>query len=612
MDIAVTYYHHLFTSSNPDNLEEVLAEIPQKVTEEMNEALTSPFTAEEVEKALKLLEPVKPPGPNAMPPLFFQSYWSLVGLDVKEAILMYLNSGMLPKSLRHSFITLIPKVKNPEHISQYCPISLSNVLYRVFSKVLANILKPFLPQLVSEHQSTFISNRLISDNVLVAFGTLNYMRNHCTGKTSFMALKLDMSKAYNRVEWRYMEKVLVKMGFCDKWVKLMMECIKTAPYSILISGEPHGNIVPSRGLRQGDPLLLYLFLFCTEGLHGLITKVANDGDIQGVSICKNGPKLTHLLFVDDSLVFCRSTKAECHKLLHVLYTYESASGQQVNRAKTNLFFSKSTTPNMQILIKNALGVEVVQQYEKYLGLPSFLGKNKKTSFDKIKQRIWKKLQGWEGKLLSQGGREILIKAVAQALPTYTMSCFKLPLGLCHDIESLIRHFFGGQRGNNRKVNWIKWQELCKPKAQGGLCFKELLRFNDALLAKQTWRLLDEPDSLFYKVFKAKYFPNSSVMEAKIPSSASYAWKSIIKGREVIRRGAIWRIGRGESIRVWGDNWLLGTDTNKVLSPCWHGAGNFTVSLFIDQTNCRWREDLLDYYLMDFEAAKVKAIPLPKT
>ena len=215
-------------------------------------------------------------------------------------------------------------------------------------------------------------------------------------------------------------------------------------------------------------------------------------------------------------------------------------------------------------------------------------------------------------MLSQGGREILIKAVAQALPTYTMSCFKLPLGLCHDIESLIRHFFWGQRGNNRKVNWIKWQELCKPKAQGGLCFKELLRFNDALLAKQTWGLLDEPDSLFYKVFKAKYFPNSSVMEAKIPSSASYASKSIIKGREVIRRGAIWRIGRGESIRVWGDNWLLGTDTNKVLSPCWHGAGNFTVSLFIDQANCRWREDLLDYYLMDFEAAKVKAIPLPKT
>ena len=126
----------------------------------------------------------------------------------------------------------------------------------------------------------------------------------------------------------------------------MMECIKIATYSILINGEPHGNIVPSRGLRQGDPFSPYLFLFYTEGLHGLITKVANSGDIQGVSICKNGPKLTHLLFADDSLVFCKSTEAECRTLLHVLSTYESASGQQVNQAKTHLFFSKSTTPNM--------------------------------------------------------------------------------------------------------------------------------------------------------------------------------------------------------------------------------------------------------------------------
>ena len=156
---------------------------------------------------------------------------------------------MLPKSLGHSFITLIPKVKNLKHVSQYCPISLSNVLYRVFSKVLANRLKPFLPQLVSQHQSAFISDRLISDNILVAFGTLHYMHNHCTEKIGFMALKLDMSKAYNRVEWRFMEKMLVKMGFCDIWVKLMMECITTATYLILINGEPHGHIVPSRGLR---------------------------------------------------------------------------------------------------------------------------------------------------------------------------------------------------------------------------------------------------------------------------------------------------------------------------------------------------------------------------
>ena len=156
----------------------------------------------------------------------------------------------------------------------------------------------------------------------------------------------------------------------------------------------------------------------------------------------------------------------------------------------------------------------------------------------MKQQIWKKLQGWESKLLSQAGREILIKTIAQALPTYTMSCFKIPLTLCNEIEALIRKFFWGQRGDNRKIHWLKWSNLCKPKSQGGMGFKDLAMFNDALLAKQTWRLLHDAQSLFYKVFKAKFFPNTFVMEARALSNASYAWKSILKGRDVIKRGAV--------------------------------------------------------------------------
>lgn len=126
------------------------------------------------------MAPLKALGPDSMPPLFYQVYWSLLGNDIIQAILLYLNSGSLPQSLGHSFITLIPKVKDPKYVSQYRPISLSNVLYKVLAKVLANRLKKLMPHLISEHQSAFMSDRLISNNILVAFKTLHYMRNHCT------------------------------------------------------------------------------------------------------------------------------------------------------------------------------------------------------------------------------------------------------------------------------------------------------------------------------------------------------------------------------------------------------------------------------------------------
>ena len=277
-------------------------------------------------------------------------------------------------------------------------------------------------------------------------------------------------------------------------------------------------------------------------------KAEENGDIRGVSSCRSAPKLTHLLFANDSLIFCRAKINECEKLLEILATYERAYGQQINRDKTTLCFSKSTSQQMQTSIQEALGVPVVKQYEKYLGLPSFIGRKKKESFNNIKQRVWKKLQGWEGKLTR---REILIEAVAQALPTYTMSCFKLPVGLCHEIEALIRRFFWGQRGwgDSQKVHWVRWEELCKPKEQGGMGIKDLSRFNDALLTKQTWQLLHDKSTLFYPIFKARFFPHCSIMKATCPSSASYAWKSIIKGRDIIKRGAIWRIGDGKFVNI---------------------------------------------------------------
>ena len=230
----------------------------------------------------------------------------------------------------------------------------------------------------------------------------------------------------------------------------MMTCVKSVSYSVLVNGEPKGLIHPTRGIHQGDPLSPFLFLLCTECLNSLILKAANEGSIHGFASSRRGPKLTHLLFVDDSLLFCRSTKSECQKVLEILAAYESMSGQKINKGKTSIFFSKSTTEAMRAAIKDTLRVSEIRHYEKYLGLHSLVGRHKKASFDYIKERVWRKLQGWEEKLQSQAGREVLIKAIVQAIPTYTMGCFKLPIGLCNEIEKLIRRFWWGQKGDHRK------------------------------------------------------------------------------------------------------------------------------------------------------------------
>ena len=190
-------------------------------------------------------------------------------------------------------------------------------------------------------------------------------------------------------------------------------------------------------------------------MNGLIKKAELQGDIHGYSLCRRGPKLTHLLFADDSLIFCRATLEECNKVMDILRVYEEASGQKINRSKTPLFFSNSILEDVKHGIKVALGVPEIMQYEKYLGLPSLVGKRKKESFNYIKEKVWRKLQGWEAKLLSQAGREVLLKAVIQAIPTYTMGCFKLPVGLCNEIETLIKKFWWGQRGDRRKIHWVK-------------------------------------------------------------------------------------------------------------------------------------------------------------
>ena len=167
------------------------------IDEEMNAAQCKEFKACKVISALQQMAPLKEPGPDGMLPLFYQHFWSTVNHDFTSSILSWLNSGTIPFPLNHIFITLVLKINSPEYAHQFRPINLCNVLYKIYSKVLANRLKQILPSIITEHQSAFIQERLILDNILVAFETLHNMKKYKGASYRYMALKLDMSKAYD-------------------------------------------------------------------------------------------------------------------------------------------------------------------------------------------------------------------------------------------------------------------------------------------------------------------------------------------------------------------------------------------------------------------------------
>uniref|UniRef100_A0A2N9I0P4 Reverse transcriptase domain-containing protein n=1 Tax=Fagus sylvatica TaxID=28930 RepID=A0A2N9I0P4_FAGSY len=515
--IFLQYFQELFKTTDLTNLTPILSGVSSVVTREMNANMGKEFIAGEVAFALKQMTPTSAPGPDSMPPFFYQTFWDSIGSDVTNAVLSCLNSGKILRAINHTYITLIPKTQSPTNVTEFRPISLCNVVYKLIAKVLANRLKKILPSIISETQSAFVPGRLITDNIFVAFESFHHMSTQRHGKTGHMALKLNMSKAYDRVEWTYLEAIMLKNGI-----------------SIHL------------GLRQGDTLSPYLFLLCTEGLHGLLSQAEISGPIQGLSLCRNGPRLTHLFFADDCLLFCKANTSECDTILQILDSYEYASGQQLNRAKTTLFFSKYK--KKPALLKSKIGYGT-----------NFRG----------------------------GGIDSSPKQARR----------------------LIRKFWWGHGEDQKKVHWVSWSKMCQPKSKGGLDFRDLRLFNEALLGKQIWRLYHCRSSLFYRVFKAKFFLDCSILDSRVRIRGSYAWRSLLQARKVVHTGGLWRVSDGSNIKIWGDNWLVGSATGQILSPRHYFPEEATVSCLINQEQHEWKTQLIQHMFLPHEASSILGIPL---
>ena len=295
-NIILEYFTEIYSTTYPSEFEANLSAVGSRVLEAMNAELLRDFKEEEVWRALIQMHPTKSPGSDGMSPIFYQKYWDMVGPQVIQSVIHILRIGMMPNGLNYTYICLIPKVKSPQKIFEYCPISLCNVIYKIVSKVLANRLKGVLPEVVSDAQSAFVPGRQITDNVLVAFEVMHYINQRRKGKEGLMAIKLNMSKAYDWVEWSFLEAMMWRMGFKDRWISLMMMCVTTVSYLVLINGEPKGKITPTRGLRQGDPISPYLFLLCAEGLSTMLRRDESGENLRVILVCRGAPRVSHLLF----------------------------------------------------------------------------------------------------------------------------------------------------------------------------------------------------------------------------------------------------------------------------------------------------------------------------
>lgn len=532
--LVTEFYKKLYTGEPGACDTEYTYHLP-KLSQAKVDILNRPVTEVEIVHAVNQMGANKSPGPDGFSPIFFQQNWDIVGQSVIRFVLETFRTQMFPPHMNLSLITLIPKVECPEEISQFRPISLSNVVVKIISKVIANRLKMVINDLVNPTQCSFIPGRQACDNIIVTQEILHTMRRK-VGRVGTMAAKIDLEKAYDRVNWDFLRRVLQEVGFNSEMINLIMFMVTSAKLSVIWNGCRTEPFQPTRGLRQVDPLAPYLFVLCMDLLSQKINQAVELKKWRPICVSRGGPAISHLLFADDLLLFGVATEAQANMMASLMNDFCEASGQKVSTTKSHLYVSATVSSERASILSNRFCIPLTRDLGRYLGMPLLHGRATTATYNYLVEKVSKRLAAWKGRLMSKAARNILIQSVVSAVPYYAMQTASLPTAVIDKIERLSRSFFWGEYNTSRRLHTIAWPVVCRPKAHGGTGIKRLRPMNRALLAKLVWRLTMSEDVLWVKILRAKYGCPLNPAAARKP--CTHTWRSILSAAPVVAAGLV--------------------------------------------------------------------------
>uniref|UniRef100_M4EUN1 RNase H type-1 domain-containing protein n=1 Tax=Brassica campestris TaxID=3711 RepID=M4EUN1_BRACM len=306
------------------------------------------------------------------------------------------------------------------------------------------------------------------------------------------------------------------------------------------------------------------------------------------------------------MFFLRASKDSAEALTKVLKLYEEASGQSINANKSSITFSRKTPAALKTVVHDTLSIQKEGGVGKYLGLPEHFGRKKCDLFSSIIDRIKQKAKGWSNRFLSTAGKMTMLKSVLSLVPSHAMSCFQLPVSLCKRIQSTLTRFWWDDSMGRKKMSWIAWNKLIRPKDQGGLDFRDIQSFNEAYLAKLAWRIINNPDKLIGRILLGKYCHNEPFLAVDVKVEISHGWRGVLIGRDIVMSNASWEVGNGESINIWTKPWLSCEVQESPMGPAPLQYLNLTVSDFFLPNSREWNVDMIRLVL-PMEEQKILAI-----